>query len=67
MKTIDRGPVLNDEDQVVGPRVVFELTVKDQMAESMIMVRNGSKLREIQSPSLEDALELEKMANKKTD
>ena len=65
-KTIDRGPVLNAEGQVIGQRVVFEFTVKDQKTESMIMVTDGSKLREIQSPSLEDAIEFEKIANKKT-
>ncbi len=47
-------------------RVVFEFTVKDQKTESVIMFTDGSKLREIQSPSLEDAIELEKTANKKT-
>ena len=65
-KTIERGPMLNDEGQVVGQRVVVEFTVKAQKAESMIMATDGSKLRELQSPSLEDALELEKMANQKS-
>jgi hypothetical protein len=65
-KTIDRGPVLNREGQVIGQRVVFEFTIKDQKTESMIMFTDGSKLRQIQSPSLEDALEFEKIANKKS-
>lgn len=62
-KVVEKGNLLDSEDHVIGERAVLIFSPTDKKGSAMILMTYGKQLRDIQSFSLDVALEFEKQAH----
>jgi hypothetical protein len=62
-KVMEKGSLLNSEGQTVGERAVLIFNPPEKKSSAMILMTVGNKLVDIQSYSLDDALEFEKQSH----
>lgn len=62
-KIVEKGPLLDAQGQAIGERAVLIFNPPDKKASAMILWTSGNRLRDLQSFSLDTALEFEKQAH----
>jgi hypothetical protein len=62
-KILETGNLLDSQGQTIGERAVLVFNPPDKKSSVMILVTDGNRLRDIQSYSLDDAMEFEKQSH----